>query len=166
MTDIFNTLLTSNTLNFLVVAAIIIYLCFKLNVVKSIENLRSDIKSFVDESDKEKNDAENSLSAAEKNVEKLPSDIDAIKSDTQRSVINLSEKYSTDTEKQKFDIYNNSQRILNLEIKDFKKKLSDLVSLKSVEKARQNAINQLKHNKELHDLYIQNAIKEIEGADL
>lgn len=166
MNDILNTLITSNTINFLVVSAIIVFLCKKLNVKAKTQELRDEIKNYVEDSENEKKSAEKSLEESEELVKKLPEEIEKIKSDTQVSMQNLSEKSLSDTEKHKQDLSGNARRLLRLEIKDFKQRLSNVLAVKSVELAKQNAADNLKDNKSLHAKYIDEAINELDGINL
>lgn len=166
MNEIFNTLISSNTLNFLVVLAIIIFLCKKLNINKKTEELQCEIKNYVEDAQNEKEAAEKSLEDAKELVKKLPEEIEGIKSDTEASMKNLSEKSLSDTEKHKQDLSGNARRLLRLEIKDFKQRLSNLLSIKSIELAKQNATENLKNNKELHSKYIDEAINELDRINL
>ena len=67
---------------------------------------------------------------------------------------------------QMLDIDNNSKRIMNLETKKFKSNLTMRLSEVSVNLAMENAVNQLKNNRELHDKYISEAIEQIDKAVL
>ncbi len=162
MSEFFQILIQSNTLNFLIVLALIIYLVKKLNVNEKIENIRNEVQSYVEESKCEKNEAEKSLIDIEEKIKQLPAEIEKIKISTQVSVNSIEEKLKADTENKKTDIRNNAERIIQLETKKFKSKLSDILSETSVEIARKNAENQLKANRELHNKYIENAINELD----
>ena len=115
-----------------------------------IEVLREEIKSYVDASADEKNIAEQNLSIIKEKIQKLPLQIEDIQKSTENSVKSIGEKIKADIQEQKQDISNNAERILNLEMKKFKQKLTSVLSEKSVEIAKENAINQLNENNELH----------------
>ena len=51
-------------------------------------------------------------------------------------------------------------------MKKFKQKLTSVLSEKSVEIAKENAVNQLRENTELHNKYIDNAIEELDRISL
>ncbi len=166
MAEFFDIIIKSNTLNFIIVAGVLAFLFYKFNVKQKLENLRNDIKSYVDNAENEKELAKKELVKSQDAVNKLPSDIDAIKKDTQTSVNNIELKIASEIEDRKKDIENNAQRLLNLETKKFHSKLINILSEKSVELARDNALEQLNQNKELHNLYIDEAIKELERINL
>ena len=162
MSDIFNLLIHSNTLNFLIVLAILVFIVVKLNLKEKIEVLRDEIKTYVETSVNEKNVAEQNLSLIKEKIQRLPEEIEDIQKSTENSVKSIGEKIRADIEEQKQDISNSAERIFNLETKKFKQKLTSVLSEKSVEIARDNAISQLKENKELHSKYIDNAIDELD----
>lgn len=166
MSDILQLLIQTNTLNFLIVLFLIIFLVIKLNLKDKIEVLRSEIKDYVDASVNEKEQSDKDLEIIKKKVDKLPLVIEKIQKSTENSVKNLGEKIKNEIEEQKKDIENNAERIFNLETKKFKEKLTSLLSEKSVEIARENALNQLNQNNDLHNKYIDNAIDEIDRITL
>lgn len=166
MSDFLHLLLQSNIFNFILVVAIIVYLVRKFNLKQKIEKLSNEIKSYVDESENEKLDAEKELKNINDKIAKLPLEIDNINRSADNSVKSLSEKIRIEIETQKQDILNNAERLLNLETKKFKSKLVGILSEKSVELVQQNTINQLNSNQDLHKKYIDNAISELDRINL
>lgn len=166
MSDILHLLIHSNTLNFLIVLSILVVIFVKLNLKEKIEVLRDEIRTYVDTSVQEKNVAEQNLSLIKDKIKKLPEEIEDIKKSTENSVKSIGEKIRADIDEQKQDIANSAERIFNLETKKFKQKLTSVLSEKSVEIARYNAIEQLKGNSQLHNKYIDNAIDELDRISL
>ena len=166
MSDFLHLLLQSNIFNFILVVSIIVYLVRKFNLKQKIEKLSNEIKSYVDESEKEKLDAEKELKNINDKIAQLPSEIDNINRSADNSVKSLSEKIRIETESQKQDILNNAERLLNLETKKFKSKLVGILSEKSVELVQQNTINQLNSNQKKKKKYIDNAISELDRINL
>lgn len=166
MSDIFNLLIHSNTFNFFIVLAIIVLIVIKLNLKEKIEVLRDEIKTYVEASVKEKDVAEKNLSLIKEKIQQLPTAIEDIEKSAKNSVKSLGEKIRADVKEQKQDIANSAERIFNLETKKFKQKLTSVLSEKAIEIARDNAINQLKENNELHNKYIDNAIDELDRISL
>ena len=162
MTDLLNILIHSNTLNFFILVCILCFLLYKLNINSYIENITSDIKCFVDDSVSEKEKSEKALEEIQAKIQNLPREIDKINLSAELSVKNIAEKFKAETESKKLDIKNNADRLMNLEIKNFNSKLSNILSEKSVDLARQNAISQLNNNLVLHNIYIEKAIDDID----
>lgn len=166
MTDIWQIILQSNILNFIIVLAFLCYLCSKLNFKGKIENLRNEIKSFVEESADEKINAEKELSDIKDKIVHLPQEIDNIKKSAKNSIESYERKINSDLKEQMLDIDNNVKRIMNLETKKFKSKLTGILSEASINLAKDNAVKQLENNSELHNQYIYDAINEIDRINL
>ena len=159
-------LIKSNTLNFIIVVVLICFLLAKLKIGNKLQNLADSIKSYVDTSENEKSDAERKLNVINNKVSKLGEVEERIKKSTQNSINNYENKVQIDIENQKSDISKTSERLLRLETKKFKNKLTDLISMQSVDIARENAIKNFQNNKELQNLYINKAIKELDGIKI
>lgn len=164
--EILHTILESNVLNFIIVFAIICALVRKIKIDEKLENVKNTIKSYVDDSSNEKNNAEKELVLIKEKVSNLPNEIDKIKISTQNSVESIGKKIEAEIKEQMADIDNNAERIMNLETKKFKSKLTGILSETSINLAKDNALKQLENNRELHNQYINDAINEIDGISL
>ena len=162
MSDIIQILIQSNTLNFLIVLLIVIFLIKKLNVSGKIEKITNEITNYVESSETEKQQAQTELNRINDKIAKLPAVSERIKKSTQRNINNIAENAKKHTEVQKQDITNNAKRLFKLEARVFKSKLTNLLSEKSIELAKENAIKQLEENPELHNTYIEKAIAELD----
>ncbi len=161
-----NLILESNLINFIVVFVIMAYIIKKINVGDKIENVRKTIKSYVDESSNEKAAAEKELSQIQAKIEHLQDDIKDIEATAQNNIKGFENKIQEEIYEKKKDIDKNAERILNLETKNFKDKLSSVLSEASINLVRKNAIEQLKNNRELHNKYINEALEGIDKINL
>ena len=166
MADIWQLIIHSNIVNFIIVLMMIKWLFSKVNLSEKLEKLKEEIKSYVDKSTEEKEDAEKSLEAIKQKIEHLPAEIEDIKVTAQNNIDGIAKRIEFEIEDKKRDIENNANRILNLEIKTFKEKLTSRISQVSVDLSRKNAIEQLSNNRELHNKYIYDAIDEIDRLSL
>lgn len=164
--EILHTILESNVLNFIIVFAIICALVRKIKIDEKLENVKNTIKCYVDDSSDEKNNAEKELVLIKEKVSNLPKEIDKIKISAQNSVESIGKKIEAEIKEQMADIDNNAERIMNLETKKFKSKLTGILSETSINLAKDNALKQLENNRELHNQYINDAINEIDGISL
>lgn len=164
--DIIQILIQSNSLNFIVVLLVVIFILKKMNIKQKFEDIKNQITNYVNESEKEKEISEKGLLEIKNKVEKLPAEIDLIERSVQRSINNFEKKSEKEIQEKCKDIDNTAKRLLNLETKKFKSKLTGILSETSVNLAEDNAINQLKNNRELHDKYIYEAINELDGINL
>ena len=156
----------SNTLNFLIVLVFLIWIILKLKIGDKLENIKNQIKSFVSEAETEKISAEKRLSEIKEKVENLPSEIREIERITSNNLKSLTLKTEEDIKEQIQNIDNNVNRIMTLETKKFKSKLTSIISEASVNIARENALKQLENNRAIHDKYIYDAIDEIDGMNI
>ena len=161
MNSIIHTLIQTNTINFIVVLAVLIFILSKLNVGTKINKIKEEIKEYVENSVAEKTIAEKELEAVEEKIKQLPKETKLIETSAENNIKGLEQKIKKEIEDKKNDIKTSADRILNLEIKQFKSKLTSILSEKSVILAKDNAIEQLKNNSELHNKYINEAIEEI-----
>lgn len=161
-----NLILESNLINFIVVFVIMAFIIKKINVGDKVENVRKTIKSYVDESSNEKEAAEKELSQIQAKIEHLQDDIKDIEATAQNNIKGFENKIQEEIYEKKKDIDKNAERILNLETKNFKDKLSSVLSEASINLARKNAIEQLKNNRELHNKYINEALEGIDKINL
>ena len=166
MSNLFQTLIHSNTINFLIVLSLLLFLMSKLKIGNKIDLMRNEIKNFVDETTNEKNLAEKELENINNKIKNLPKEIQEIETSTQKHIEGFERRIKNELKDKMLDIKTSSDRILNLEIKQFKEKLTGLLSEASINLAKKNAIEQLENNRELHNKYIYEAIEEIDGINL
>lgn len=166
MLEFINLLIKSNTINFLIVAGLLVFACIKLNVKGKLENKAEEIKSYVETAQKEKEEAQKKLDFINGKIDKLPYVTARIDKSTENSIKSFENKVQRDIAAEKEDINSNANRIFKLETAKFKDRLGNLLSQKSVDLAKQNAIEQLKKNPELSDYYINKAIDELDEVNL
>lgn len=166
MSEIWHLIEQTNTFNFIIVLALLCVIISKLHLKEKIEMLRNDIQNYVNTSSEEKMNAEKALNQIKNEISKLPDEINKINKSAKNSVESLERKITAEIQEQMSDIDNNANRIMNLETKKFKSKLTGILSEASINLAKDNALSQLNNNRALHDQYIYDAIKEIDGLNL
>ena len=166
MIEIWQYIIQTNTLNFLIVLAIVLFIASKLDIKTKLEKVRCEIQVFVDESSKEKENSLKALDNINQKIKHLPEEIADIKQTAENNVKGIEQRINSEIQEKMSDIENNAKRILGLETKKFKSKLSGILSQASIDLARKNAEEQLKNNRELHNKYINDAINEIDRINL
>ena len=166
MAEIWQIIVQSNTLNFLIVLAVVLFIVSKLDVKSKLEVMKDEIKTYVDASSKEKEDAKNELDEINEKIKHLPEEIADIKQSAENNIRGIEKRINEEIDEKKKDIENNAKRILGLETKKFKSRLSGILSQASIDLAKKNALEQLNDNRELHDRYINEAIDEIDRIGL
>ena len=110
--------------------------------------------------------AEKDLDEIKEKIKHLPEEIADIKQSAENNIRGIEKRINEEIEEKKKDIENNAKRILGLETKKFKSRLSAVLSQASIDLAKNNALEQLNNNRELHDKYINDAIDEIDRIGL
>ena len=128
--------------------------------------MREQIKNYVEDSSNELNLAEKELNAVSEKLKNLPNETSEINISAKNNIENVTQRIEEEIQDKMHDIDNNAKRILNLEIKQFKSKLTGILTEKSIELAKENAMEQLKTNPQLHKNYIDEAINEIDRINL
>lgn len=166
MAEIWHLIIHSNIVNFLIVLALICWLFSKINLGQKIDGIRSEIKNFVDSSSDEKLNAEKDLEKIKEEITHLPEEIEEIQKSAKNSVESMGKKIESEIKSQMVDIENNAKRIMALETKKFKSKLTGVLTEASINLAQENAVKQLDNDRTLHDKYIYEAIEEIDKVNL
>ncbi len=166
MTDLFEIITKSNIINFIIVLALLIWLFSKINLKAKTAELSLQIKNYVRESETEKESSLEKLKEIETEIVNLPKNIKDIELSTEKNLHGINKRITKEIEEKKSDLQNNEKRILGLERKKFKEKLTTILTETSIDLARKNAIEQLENNRELHDKYIYEAINEIDEVNL
>lgn len=152
----------SNTFNFIIFAAIIAWILKKINISLIITSFQQKIIKILDEVRKEGETAKNKLTHAEKSVEKLADELNAIVEDAKKSAEIISKKILAETQKQLEDIEFNAQKIIAAEKKFLISKLTKNTSKASVEAAKIHIRDVLTQTPDLHEKYINESIEELE----
>ena len=155
MAEIWQIIVQSNTLNFLIVLAVVLFIVSKLDVKSKLEVMKDEIKTYVDASSKEKEDAKNELDEINEKIKHLPEEIADIKQSAENNIRGIEKRINEEIDEKKKDIE-----------KKFKSRLSGILSQASIDLAKKNALEQLNDNRELHDRYINEAIDEIDRIGL
>ena len=159
---IWNTIIYSNTFNFVVFVAILIYVAKKINIGAAITALQEKIIKIIEDAKKEKNESITLLSNAQKEVENLPSVLDSMIKDAQKSAEVISEKLLSQAKIQLENIEANAQKVIEAEEKMLADKLRKNTSLSSVNSAKKHIENVLAQTPSLHEKYINDSIDEID----
>lgn len=165
MTDIYhiwNIILHSNTFNFVVFVLILAYIAKKVNIKAAITALQEKIIKIIEDAKKEKNEALVLLSKAQKEVENLPSVVDSMIQDAQKSAEVISEKLLSQAKAQLESIEANAQKVIEAEEKMLADKLRKSASLSSVDSAKKHIESVLTQTPSLHEKYINESIDEID----
>ena len=164
--DIYNLILHSNTLNFAIFLTILILIFKKVDISSILENMCNKIRKNIEDSENDKNNAQKNKSEAVKSVKNTENEIENINLVAIDKARILKEQTEQDTNSKITAIKNNAERIINFEEKTITSILISNIGLKSVEKAKEHLIKEIRENKELHSKFINDSIEELNKAIL
>lgn len=162
----FKYLASSNTINFIIMVAILAFILKKMNLGAAFDSSISKVDSAIKKSDKEKENSEELLTKAQAAIDKLPQDIEEL----EREAVSKAEVFKTQieasTQKAILGIHQNIDRALAIE----EKKISNLMTGKtikaSIELAKINIEELLAKNPELHGKFIEESLDELDKVKL
>lgn len=166
-TTIWNTFVVeTNLFNFIIMVCILALVFWKMDLKSILASMQEKVAQTIDEVNQNKAKSEETLTEAKKAVQKLPEDIEKINSDAKESAEMISAKIIDDAKKQAEHISQNADKVISAEEKQIINNLIKQVSVTSVEKSRENAVNMLKDNIEMHEKYIRESIEKLDGLTL
>lgn len=170
MKEVIELILFSNVLNLAIIIFAFVFACtktpFGAKLSSVINDIPKQIENFVISSVKEKETSLKKLDNVNEQLKHLPEEINEIKDSAENNIKNLEIKFQNEIKQKKQDIEINGKRILNLETKKFQQKLTGIISEVSVKLAKENAEEQFKNNRALHNKYIEKAINGIDEINL
>lgn len=159
---IWNTIVQSNTFNFIIFVLILAWVAKKINISAIITSLQQKIIKILDEAKKEKHEALLKLSQAETAVENLPKELEEIMQDATKSAKVISEKILSEAQKQLESIELNAKKVIEAEEKLLISNLTKNTSKASVEIAKSHIKDELTQTPTLHEKYINDSIDELD----
>lgn len=162
MSHIWNTIVMSNTFNFVIFVLILAWIMKKIKVGEIITSLQQKIIKIIDEAKKEKEEALGRLSQAENAVANLGEELETIVKDAQRSAEFIGEKLLNEAQKQIESIELNATKVIEAEEKLLVSTLTKNTSKASVEAAKSHISQTLEQAPSLHEKYINESIDELD----
>lgn len=162
ISNIWKIIVESNIFNFVIFILIFAWIFKKINVKGIIHSLQARIVKILDEVKKEKEEALDKLTQAEKAVENLGEELKIIVDDAQRSAGVISEKILTEAQKQVESIELNATKVIEAEEKLLVSQLTKSTSQASVEVAKSHIEKTLAETPSLHEKFINESIDELD----
>jgi F0F1-type ATP synthase membrane subunit b/b' len=166
MITILKTLLTSNTINFLLMVWILAVIVRKINLGATFAKGISEVKALIDKSDEKKKSSQNKLDEVKTLMEKLPQDIAEIENLSKQKANVLKKDIETNLKNTVSKLENSVEKVISVEEKKISNSLQMESVKSSVELARQKIIESLAQNPELHNDFIQSSLEELEKVVL
>lgn len=162
---IWNLLVESNTFNFVIFVICFALIFKKINVAGIIASLQEKIVKVLNEVEKDKNEALEKLTAAEKEIENLSSELDTILNEAKNSAEVIGKKILSEAEKQVQNIEQNAKKVIEAEEKMLVSSLTKETSKASVAAAKNHIQNVLVQTPTLHEKYIDECIEELDKVN-
>ena len=156
----------TNLFNFMIFAGVIIYLIIKLNVKESLQKGAESVAEKIDNSKAAKKESESNLSDVENKVLHLKDEIDKIIMQSENNAKLVGDKIIIDANNTAENIKNNSLKLIENKTAVLKNDIMRRASLASVEVAKDQIINELSINSDLHNKLIDESIEAIKGVEL
>lgn len=166
MMNLWEILVESNTFNFIILALIFVFVFKKLNIAKKFDELQEAIEIEVKESDKLKQESEENLSAAQKSLDSVGSEVEKIVSEAEKTAEIMAGQIVAQAVPQIEIIKNNAQKVIENDIRKTKTTLSFNVANASLKLSEQKLKDKLNNNENLHQIFIDEAISELEGLNI
>lgn len=162
ISEIWNRIVESNTFNFIIFVAILAFIFKKIDVGSIITALQQKIIKIIETAKKERAEAEDELSKAEKSVENLGQELKVIMDDAQKSAETIEKKILVEAQSLIENIEANAKKIISAEEKLLVSNLTKSTAKISVEQAKNNIKGVLDSTPTLHEKYINQSIDELD----
>ena len=156
----------TNLFNFIIFAGIICYLIIKLDVKGCLEKGADSVAEKIENSTTSKSESEIKLQTIEDKVSGLAEEIDGIIKQSQANAELVGSQILADADKTADNIQGNTLKLIENKTGVIKNDIMRRASVASVEVAREQIINELDNNSELHNRLIDESVEAVNGVDL
>ena len=156
----------TNLFNFIIFAAIITAVCIKLDIIGMLNAGKNAVAEEIDDSNATKTESEEYLNSIKDSVSHLGEEIDEIIENSKHNAELVGEKIISDAEVATENIKTNTEKLVENKTALVKNDILKRASIASVELAKNQIINELNNNNELHDRLIDESVDAISGVDL
>ena len=159
-------LATSNTINFVIMVWLLAVIVKKLNIVSALENSINKVKESITKSEEQK---ENSLKMYDENkllMENLPNDIENLKQISNDKIKVFKDKIKNTNSSLIANMQKNVDRVVSIEEKKIVNLITEDTFVESVNIAKENIIDMLKQDPELHNKFIQMSLEELDRVNI
>lgn len=156
----------TNFFNFLIFATLLILVYVKLNVSGKLGDGVEYVAEEIEDSKTAKEEAETNLKATQEKIAHLSEEIDVIVHQSEENAKLVGEKIITDANEAAVNIGKNAEKAVENRAALLKNDILKRASLATVEIAKNQIINELNNNYDLHNKLIDESVEAINGADI
>lgn len=159
-------LLEGNLFNFLILAGVIAFALYKVNISAVLERAKNAVAELLQKSDDEKTNSQKTLEAAKKDAENLPAELEVIKNDAQNAIESFKKAAQAEIEQTVQRLEHNAQKSIENEVQKINSVLQREAALNAVNNAHKKTVEGLSQSSELHRKFINDAINKIEEIEI
>lgn len=158
--------LETNLFNFILLVLLFAFCAAKFNLAGMINSMQEKIAVLINDVKQNRLNSEKALDEAKEAVKNIDNDIEKINIEAQKNAETISNKIIEDGRKQAENIILSADKIIEAEKKQIITNLIKDFSEISIEKSRENIVNMLVDNNDLHEKYINESIDKLDGLVL
>lgn len=162
--EIFDYIGRTNLFNFVIFIAVIIWVCIKINVSGKLDSARTSVIDDIENSKTAKADSEDELKKIQESVTHIEEEIAAIIKKAKENAKMVGDKILEDAGITAESVKENSSKAIEAKAGLLKNDIIRRVSIASVEVAKNQIINELRSNPDLHNKLIDESIDAINGV--
>ena len=156
----------SNTINFIIMAALLVWIVRKINLNSNFDKTIESVKESIEKSDDEKQKSEKILQAAKLLIDRLPEDVQTLEKNSGDKIEVFKAQIDEETQKTILNLGENIDRAISIEEKKISNILTEKTAAASVELAKLHIIEVLKQNPMLHNQFVNSSLDELEKVKL
>lgn len=162
--EIFDYIGRTNLFNFVIFLAVIIWVSIKINVSGKLDSARSSVIDDIENSKTAKADSEDELKKIEESVAHIEDEVAAIIKKAEENAKMVGDKILEDAGVTAESVKENSGRAIEARAGLLKNDILRRASIASIEVAKNQIINELRNNPNLHNKLIDESVEAINGV--
>lgn len=166
MENILITLAKTNTVNFLLMAAILYLIIKKMNISSSLKKGVDNVINSIKNSEQEKENSQNLVDSAAATMSKLPEQIKEIEKFSEQKTEVFKKQLEESSKKSIENIKQNVQKVVAIEEKKISNHITSETVADSIEASKNNIIEMLKDKPNLKYKFIDKSLEELDRIQL
>ncbi len=166
MENILITLAKTNTINFLLMAAILYWIIKKMNISSSLKKGVDNVIDTIKNSEQEKKNSQNLVDCAAATMSKLPEQINEIEKFNEQKTEAFKKQLEETSNKTIENIKQNVEKVVAIEEKKISNHITSETVADSIEASKNNIIQMLKDKPNLKYKFIDKSLEELDRIQL
>lgn len=163
---IWDTIVKSNTFNFIVMLLLLGWIVKKVNLANTLNKIKSDVIKSIEKSKQEKENGISALKYAEKSVENIEAEITERLDIANKQAENIEKDILNLADNKIKQIENSISKVIENEEKQISSKLIYNTTQYAVKLAKEKVSKLLEENPKLHEKFINESLEELDRIEL